>query len=231
MTVTEDEMDGTGSDAPAEADAGRTRGGRRWLPWVLVGVAVAVAVAAVVWGLSRSTDDGNDAEAARDVAERFGVAYLSFDSDSVTTAGDKLLAVSTERFADEFADSRLPGVESLFSGTDTRTRAEVTDTFLSSVDGDRIRALVVVDIAASTAEGDQRLENLSFVLEMIDEDGEWRVDAVTPVPFPEVVGGPTDTTTTDAPPGSTPSTAPTDPVPAEPAPTTVPPAPPAPTDP
>ncbi|MDP1821100.1 MAG: hypothetical protein Q8K58_14570 [Acidimicrobiales bacterium] len=223
MTVTEDEMDGTGSDAPAEADADRTRGGRRWLPWVLVVVAVAMTVAAVVWGLSRSADAGNDAEAARDVAERFGVAYLSFDSDSVNAAGDKLLAVSTERFAAEFADSRLPGVESLFSGTDTRTRAEVTDTFLSSVDGDRVRALVVVDIAASTAEGDQRLENLSFVLEMIDGEDGWRVDAVTPAPFPEVVGGPEPT---DPQPGSTTTTSTT---PTDPAPTTA--TPPAPTNP
>jgi len=73
--------------------------------------------------------------------------------------------------------------------------------FTTGIEDFGVRALVFVDVEARGPEGEQRLANLSFVLELELVDGEWLVDAVAPVPVAEVVGGeapatPTDPTTT-----------------------------------
>jgi len=153
--------------------------------------AVSVVLAALGWSeASDANAQLDEASDARRVAAEFGEAYLSFDTDDVDGATDRLLTLATETFADEFESTRAPSIEELFAAGDTVTRASVQDVFAGEVDGDRARALVVVDIDASGPEGEQRLVGLSFVLEMVREDSRWLVDAVGPAPFPEVVGGP-----------------------------------------
>jgi len=194
---------------------------RRWRrTWVRAAVVagVALAAAAGLWGLSQRSSGGDpDLAEARDVAGRFGAAYLTFDAATVNDAGEELLALATERFAREFEAARLPGVEALFAGTDTATAAEVTDVFMTTIEDERVRALVFVDIDATGPEGAQRLVNLSFIVELVASDGTWRVDAVAPVPFPEVVGAPgtggsstTTVSTADTTPSTNPPAAPTE---------------------
>lgn len=186
-------------DGPPEGVSGVQMPGQerrpRWgfilFPLVAL-AAVSVALAALGWSeASDANTELEDAADARRVAAEFGEAYLSFDTDDVDGATDRLLTLATETFADEFESTRAPSIEELFAAGDTVTRASVQDVFAGEVDGDRTRALVVVDIDASGPEGDQRLVGLSFVLEMVREDSRWLVDAVGPAPFPEVVGGPT----------------------------------------
>src|SRR3546814_5605998 len=97
--------------------------------------------------------------------------------------------MGTEDFVEEYESARLPSVESLFADNDVSTRAEVTDVFTTGIEDFRVRAVVFVDVDARGPEGEQRLTNLSFVLELELVEGEWLVDAVSPVPVAEVVGG------------------------------------------
>lgn len=186
--------------------------------------AVSAALAAVGWSeASDANAELDDAAGARRVAAEFGEAYLSFDTDDVEGATDRLLTLATETFADEFESTRAPSIEELFAAGDTVTRASVQDVFASEVEGDRTRALVVVDIDASGPEGQQRLVGLSFVLEMVREDSRWLVDSVGPAPFPEVVGGPEgDVPASDDPSNPTPSTTTTPTTRTPPAPTSAP---------
>lgn len=187
-----------------------------WRRGIALLVVLAAAAAAGVWGLTQGSSDPDPLEEPREVAREFGAAYLTFDSGAVTELGDRLLELGTDDFVREYESARLPGVEQLFSESDVATRAEVSDVFTTGIDDDRVRALVFLDVVARAPEGEQRLQNLSFVLELEAVDGEWLVDAVAPLPIPEVVGdGVPSTTTTTAP--TTTATAPT---------TTAPPAPP-----
>src|SRR3546814_5574469 len=90
--------------------------------------------------------------------------------------------MGTEDFVEEYESARLPSVESLFADNDVSTRAEVTDVFTTGIEDFRVRAVVFVDVDARGPEGEQRLTNLSFVLELELVEGEWLVDAVSPVP-------------------------------------------------
>ncbi|MDP1806890.1 MAG: hypothetical protein Q8K72_17070, partial [Acidimicrobiales bacterium] len=100
-------------------------------------------------------------------------------------------------------------IEALFDQIGTKTTATATGVYVSDISGDEARALVVVDVVASSAETpDQRLVDLTFLLDLVIEDGEWKVEAVNPAPRPDVVGGPTTTS-----PATPPTTAPTTTVP------------------
>ena len=207
-----------GTDAPADPDAiGVPRRGpsrpSAWRALALV-VVVAGAAAAAAWGWSQRGDDADPLAEARVVASEFGSAYLSFEGGNVEEAGERLLSMGTEDFVEEYESARLPSVESLFADNDVSTRAQVTDVFTTGIEDFRVRAVVFVDVDARGPEGEQRLTNLSFVLELELVDGEWLVDAVAPVPVAEVVGGEEPATPTE-------TTAPTDPTaPAEPPPST-----------
>lgn len=151
-------------------------------------VVVAGAAAAAAWGWSQRDSDADPLAEARVVASEFGSAYLSFEGGNVDEAGERLLSMGTEDFVEEYESARLPSVETLFADNDVSTRAEVTDVFTTGIEDFRVRAVVFVDVDARGPEGEQRLTNLSFVLELELVDGEWLVDAVAPVPVAEVVG-------------------------------------------
>lgn len=170
---------------------------------VLIAIAVVVAIlAAAAWALSRPDSTASSSlDDAHRVAAEFGAAYLTFDASSVDLAGDELLALTTDRFAAEFRSDRLPAVSNLFADSSTSTRAEASETFVSPVINGRVRALVFVDVLAVATEGSQRLINLSFVIELVDDDG-WRVDGVSPVPAPEVLDPAIPTSTTVASPST-----------------------------
>lgn len=202
-------------DAPADTDDARgpRRGSPRPSAWRALALVVVVAgvAAAAAWGWSQRDGDPDPLAEARVVASEFGSAYLSFEGGRVDEAGERLLSMGTEDFVEEYESARLPSVESLFADNDVSTRAEVTDVFTTGIEDFRVRAVVFVDVDARGPEGEQRLTNLSFVLELELVDGEWLVDAVAPVPVAEVVGGQEPATPTE-------TTAPTDPTaPTEPA--------------
>lgn len=206
-TDPEDPSPGTGTAQTTGASAhprGRTGEGRPgWRRGIALLVVLTAAAATGVWGLSQGFSDPDPLSNPRDVAREFGAAYLSFDSRDVSVLGDRLLELGTEDFVREYESARLPGIEELFSGGDVSTRAEVTDVFTTGIDDDRVRAIVFVDVDARGPEGEQRLHNLSFVLELQAEEGEWLVDAVSPLPVPEVVGDGAQSTTTTSAPGVT----------------------------
>lgn len=208
-------------DAPDVRDPrnGRSRPSA-WRALALL-VVVAGAAAAAAWGWIQRDSDTDPLAEARVVATEFGSAYLSFESGNVDEAGERLLSMGTEDFVEEYESARLPSVESLFADNDVSTRAEVTDVFTTGIEDFRVRAVVFVDVDARGPEGEQRLTNLSFVLELELVDGEWLVDAVAPVPVAEVVGGDAPATPIEPTEPAPPPTEPTEPAPpSEPAPPT-----------
>ena len=183
-------------DAEAAADAPplsteRRRRNRAVPPSGVVALLLAVGA----WVLSRPDPADGSLDDAHQRRRAFGAAYLTFDASSVDLAGDELLALTTDEFAAEFRSDRLPAVSDLFADSSTSTRAQVSETFLTPEADGRVQALVLVDVDASAAEGSQRLINLSFVIELVRADGEWKVDGVSPLPAPEVLSPTTPTTT------------------------------------
>jgi len=203
----------SGDDGPApEGEAGASApAGRRTVPVqaVVTAVAVLVAVAAVVFALSQRSDAGrlsDEADARAEVAAaagRFGEVYLSYDTGDVAASSERVLELVSAEFARDFQSNRAPGVEEIFANLGTTTEAETTQVFVGTVSESRASVLVVVDVVArSEASGTQVLSDLSFLVDLVREDGRWLVDDVLPAPQPDVSGDGVDdtTTTTTAPP-------------------------------
>jgi hypothetical protein len=146
-----------------------------------------------VFAISKA-QDADDLQAQLDdhqevqlVAAAFGEAYLTYDASDVRASDEAILALASDTFAADFADNRAPGIEELFAGLDTQTEATTTEVFVGDVSAGKARALVVVDVVAQSSASDtQTLSDLSFVLDLVEEDGTWKVDAVAPAPQPDV---------------------------------------------
>lgn len=179
---------------------------RAWRTRVLAVIATLLLVASVataVVQMGRAEDAHADLDRyqdARRAASSFGSAYLTYDASDVTASSERVLALTTDAFAQDFEETRSPGIEALFDEIGTSTRATTTQVFLTEISQGRASALVVVDVEASSTETpDQTLVDLTFVVDLILDGDEWKVDAVTPAPRPDVVGEPGTTTTTAAP--------------------------------
>jgi hypothetical protein len=207
MSTAPDDEEATSRATPADVagnqDGGHRRTGddrSRWRRGTALVIVLAAAAGTGVWRLTQGASDPDPLADPREVAREFGAAYLTFDSGDLDGLGDRILELGTEDFVREYESARLPGVEQLFVDGEVATRAEVSDVLTTGIEDGRVRALVFVDIDARGPEGEQRLQNLSFVLELEAVDGEWLVDAVSPLPIPEVVGDGVPTTTS---PGAT----------------------------
>lgn len=216
MSDPEESVSGEASPDGEADPTGRPVGHRAWRRRVPAIVAVAVTLAAVVLAVTQTVraDDARDALAdyagARGAASAFGEAYLSYDAADVAGSSERVLSLATDRFAEEFEENRSPAIEALFDEIGTNTQATTTEVFVTEVSGGRARALVVVDVKASSAETpDQTLVDLTFVLDLVRVGSHWKVDAVSPAPRPDVVGGDEGTTATTVPEGQAPSPAPT----------------------
>lgn len=187
-------------EAERSAPGSRTRARLRLLTMVVVVVALIGAGGLAISQAQRASDAQDELDRVTDVRERaaaFGAAYLTYEAADVEASSERLLELATEEFGVEFKESRTPAIEALFDQIGTSTEATTTDVFVSDVSAEQARALVVVDVVASSTETpDQRLVDLTFVLDLVFEDGEWKVDAVNPAPRPDVVGGPATTAPT-----------------------------------
>lgn len=193
-------MPGTAPDATGRTVSART------LAAVLGGLVLIAAVVIAVLQAGRASDLEDDLDARSEVAtaaSTFGEVYLSYDFDDPEGSGDRVLELVSPDFAEDFETTRAPGIEELFANLGTTTDATTTEVFVGDLTEDSARALVVVDVVAtSDASGTQQLTDLTFVLELVRVDGRWLVDNVVPAPQPDLTGDgiePPDASTTTVP--------------------------------
>jgi hypothetical protein len=204
--------DGPDQPEPIDADelSAPTRGGRQWrsrLVRVALAALLVASTAMAVAQMDRADSARDELERyadARRTASAFGAAYLTYDASDVKASSQRVLALTTDAFGEQFEQTRSPGIEELFDQIGTSTTASVTEVFLTEVSRERATALVVVDVHASSKETpDQTLVDLTFVLDLVLEDEGWKVDAVAPAPRPDVVGDAQPSSTTTAPTATT----------------------------
>lgn len=192
------------SDAPASEPTSNSRSVSLSTVVIIVVLLGWAATVVVAIGQMRRADDVDAAfDAYEDVIEAastFGEVYLSYDFEDPERSGDRVLDLITPTFAEDFESTRAPAIEQLFSNLGTATTAVTKSVFVREFDEDTAQALVVVDVTAtSDASGTQQLTDLAFVLDLVDVDGQWLIDAVNPAPQPDITGDgvelPTTTTT------------------------------------
>lgn len=173
----------------------------------LIAVAAVVAVAAFTVLKVQEADDlsaeRDDRAAVEDVARAFGAAYLTYDFQHVDRSARALHHLATPAFAEAYAAQSAPSIQELFASRQTVTTAETQEVFVGAVRRASARALVVVDVTARSAtDGDQQLDDVSFVLDLARTNGGWKVAKVARSPqatLATIPPAPATTTTTAAP--------------------------------
>jgi hypothetical protein len=174
------DADGIASDAihATESDPPARHATRRLVPWIVVVLAVAVALVST-WrwqelaGLERTRGDVAAATSG------FVTTLTSWDATAgMTTTRDELQERGTETFARDVDDlfgstEDLRGLEELGA----RSEGEVRDVYVQRLDGDRAETLAVVVQRVTTSEvtdPEVHLRYAAVTLERID--GRWLVD-------------------------------------------------------
>jgi Mce-associated membrane protein len=168
---------------------------------ILIGVLIvagAIAVALLQVGRVRDLEDElGERDEVSTAAAMFGEVYLSYDFDDPDRSGERVLDLITPTFAEDFESTRAPAIEELFSNLGTTTVAETQEVFVGAVTEELASVLVVVDVTAnSAASGTQELSNLTFLLELVNVDGQWLVNNVLPAPQPDITGDNVEASTT-----------------------------------
>jgi hypothetical protein len=194
VVVEEDEGAGAGDAAPGPVGAALApRVGPSVAVLVVIGLLLLLVIAlGVLWFQARGEADDADAALAdardvRLVAAQFSEAFFTFDHNDPASAGDAVLALVTDAYAEDFSESRLPGLTELFQNTELTTAGTAQEVFVTAIADGAARAVVVVDVEATGELGGRTLDDLSLVLDLRLQGGEWRVDDVN-LPQPRILG-------------------------------------------
>jgi hypothetical protein len=195
---------------PGSEEPGRAAKSRRWVPWAVAAfLAVACLVSLLVAASAQSDarSERADREAAFEAASRLTTAMLTYDYRDFDATKERVFALSTGVFRQQFEEGAGSVAESarLAQGT---SEGIVRDVFLSELDDGRARAVVHFDIRG-TGIGGTRLQVGNFIdLSLVKVEGRWLVDGVQYLNFPPAQTTPSEgappASNQGSPPASTP---------------------------
>lgn len=171
---------GDDGDRPSGRWRPRPRQVLRAAPWVLLVLALAVAVTSTIRWQQLAAEQAvrEEVDAA---AGSFVLTLTTWDaSEGMAATREELRQAGTERFAGE-VDELFGTTEDLAGLEDigARSEGEVRRSFVQEVDDDRATALVVVDqrITADVLDGEETSVRYAE-LDLVRTSGDWLVDEV-----------------------------------------------------
>lgn len=172
--------------APEQAPepAPSPRGSRRLVAACIVlfvlSVALASLAAVLASRLESERDRRNDVE---EVAGRFATALLTYNHDNLNEARERVLALSTGKFREEYEQAFAGGLDVLIRETKASSTGTVTDIFIGPVEGESAKAIVVANATTEGTTGTRRSVASYIQLVLVHVGGQWRVDGVTNLNF------------------------------------------------
>ena len=159
-------------------------GGRRdRLATVLVLlVLAAVATTAVLqWReADRLRQEARTQQQVRTRAAEFGQALLAYNHNDLKSARARIQRLTATDFGKSY-DVAFDGLADVIGTYKADATATVRDTYINEIDGDRAKALVILDSEVRSTAGTRRVIGTKLLLELIREKGRWRVSGLTPL--------------------------------------------------
>jgi Mce-associated membrane protein len=171
------------AEEPAPTGPPTRKARARWLPVVLVLVAVAAITVAVVQ--STRHDDlqaqVDRREAAADVAARFAERLLSYTHDALDEQATGIAELATEEFADEYRTALDQGLAASIEELDATSSATITHVLADESEGGRARVIVIVDSEIRSEAGTRTSVGTYLDVSLLHLDGRWQVNDVRTV--------------------------------------------------
>ena len=145
---------------------------------MLTALAVAAAsVFAVLWWQLQSREEERDD--VRAFAEEFVVALTNFSYETIEQDAEQIRSYAIGQFKEEadvfFGDQAIEAIE----GAEAESRGELESIFVESVDDGEASAFAVVSESITNATTTTpTTEIIRLHVEMVEADGEWKVNSV-----------------------------------------------------
>lgn len=157
---------------------------------VLTAVLAVLATLSAGWfGVSwyrAAHDESLQLATARDVvlreSQQAAVNLNTLDYQNVEAGLDRWINSSTGQLAKEFRDNRKSYAEAIRSAR-TKTEARVLDAAVAELNADAgtARVLLIVDVTATTQQGEPAVNRQRLQLEMTRTEDGWKASAIQPV--------------------------------------------------
>lgn len=173
----------TGGDV--EAPAKRRGRGPVFLAWALAGVFFALAVAMTLVAVSikgSSDDEAGDRREVESVSTRLGEALLSWDYESPGETRDRVLALGTGHFREQY-DEAYPQLQTDLAAVKFRAVAEVQGVWVSEIDDGAASSIVTADRSVTTASGERPENDIYLRIDLVKTEGTWKIDNVSNLRF------------------------------------------------
>jgi hypothetical protein len=154
----------------------------RWIAALLAAlVAAAVGLAAVQWSRASDLDDASEARReAADAARTFAEALFTYAFDDLEGARERIVGLTTHGFMPTY-DAYMSGLRATIEQQQVSSVGTARDVYLVDAQGGRVRAIVVVDSERRSAVDTRQLTGTYVEVELVREDGRWRVAEVAMV--------------------------------------------------
>jgi Mce-associated membrane protein len=155
----------------------------------LVVVAAALLVVATFLGVlagryhAELTRDRAQRRDVEELAARFSTAFVTYDYRTLDASLARIKRDATAKFGGEYERLFRTAVSPLLTRTQARSKGTVTDVFLGSVEDESANALTVVNVERDGVGGPQPVAGAYFQLDLVKQDGRWRVDNLTSINF------------------------------------------------
>jgi Mce-associated membrane protein len=193
-------------DAPTDAPARRSRA---WIAAAALMLVVATFLGVLAAGTRAELDrERDERQQVEQVAARFATAFVTYDYRNLDASLTRIKRDASARFGGEYERLFRTSVRTLIQETRARSAGTVTDVFLGSIDDETASALIVVNVEREGAGGRLPVAGTYFQLDLVEQNGRWKVDNVTSINFTQSVGplpgaggpaAPAPTTTTSVP--------------------------------
>ncbi|HEX9376846.1 MAG TPA: hypothetical protein VGB19_11495 [Actinomycetota bacterium] len=167
---------------------------RRNLPWILLAVTTAAAVAfAVLWlGAARARDRADAENRRRAEVVSVGTEFLSvltnFKADTIDADVERIRSYAVGDFADQVDQFFGPDTVAALKRAQAESVGRVREVFVQSLDASSASVFGVVDEVITNARSAPRSETVRIDVELLDTTGGWKVSSVEILQSPG--GGP-----------------------------------------
>ena len=114
-----------------------------------------------------------DRDEIRSVSTRFAAALLSYDSADLDGAIERMEPLATERFLANY-EATLKAL----ARVNSRAEGRAVEVMVGEPAPQRVAVVVVTESTAHTANGPRASRGAHLRLDLVNQDGRWRVDQV-----------------------------------------------------
>ncbi|TDC97928.1 hypothetical protein [Actinomadura sp. 7K507] len=145
---------------------------------VLLALAATTVTATLQWReAGRLSQEADTRQRVGTRAAEFGQALLAYEHTDLDGSRARIRQLTATDFGRSY-EAAFDGLAAVIGKYKADATATVRDTYVNEIEGDRAKALVVLDSEVRSTAGTRRVLGSKLLLELVREKGQWRVSGL-----------------------------------------------------